>query len=141
VVAQSKYIVALKVIFKEQIEKYRLHHQLRREMEIQMSLHHPNVLRLYGWFHDEERIFLILEYAFGGELYKELRKSGHLSEKQAATVRWDIVGELIDFLRNLESFSVTCAYTVMGSLYIAVIRVLLFVLLILIFVDGSTSQV
>ncbi|CAA0820808.1 Serine/threonine-protein kinase Aurora-3 [Striga hermonthica] len=82
---KSKFIVALKVIFKEQIEKYRLHHQLRREMEIQTSLRHPNVLRLYGWFHDDERIFLILEYAHGGELYRELRKSGHLSEKQSAT--------------------------------------------------------
>ncbi|CAO2828741.1 unnamed protein product [Amaranthus hypochondriacus] len=82
---KSKYIVALKVIFKEQIEKYKLHHQMRREMEIQMSLRHPNVLRLYGWFHDDDRIFLILEYAFGGELYKKLRRLGHLSEKQAAT--------------------------------------------------------
>ncbi|XWS32295.1 hypothetical protein CRYUN_Cryun23aG0147600 [Craigia yunnanensis] len=82
---KSKYIVALKVIFKEQIEKYKIQHQLRREMEIQTSLRHPNILRLYGWFHDSERIFLILEYAYGGELYKELRKNGHLSEKQAAT--------------------------------------------------------
>lgn len=79
--------MALKVIFKEQIEKYRIHHQLKREMEIQTSLRHPNILRLYGWFHDDERIFLILEYAFGGELYKELKKKGHLSEKQAATVK------------------------------------------------------
>ncbi|CAH9096551.1 unnamed protein product [Cuscuta europaea] len=83
--AETKFIVALKVIFKEQIEKYRLHHQLRREMEIQSSLRHPNILRLYGWFHDDERIFLILEYAHGGELYKELRKSGTFSEEQAAT--------------------------------------------------------
>lgn len=83
--SKSKYIVALKVIFKEQIEKYRLHHQLKREMDIQFILRHPNILRLYGWFHDSERIFLILEYAYGGELYRELRKSGHLSEAQAAT--------------------------------------------------------
>lgn len=83
---QSGFIVALKVIFKEQIEKYRLHHQLRREMEIQTSLRHPNVLRLYGWFHDEERIYLILEYAHGGELYRELRKTRRLPEKQAAIV-------------------------------------------------------
>lgn len=85
---QSKYVVALKVIFKEQIEKYRIQHQLKREMEIQTSLRHPNVLRLYGWFHDQERVFLILEYAHGGELYKELRKKGYLSEKQAATVNF-----------------------------------------------------
>ncbi|KAH6789530.1 ataurora3 [Perilla frutescens var. frutescens] len=80
-----KYIVALKVIFKAQIEKYGLHHQLRREMEIQSTLRHPNVLRMYGWFHDDERIFLILEYAHGGELYQELCKLGHLSERQSAT--------------------------------------------------------
>ncbi|XP_057768306.1 serine/threonine-protein kinase Aurora-3-like [Salvia miltiorrhiza] len=82
---KSKYIVALKVIFKEQIQKYNLQHQLRREMEIQTALRHPNVLRLHGWFHDDERIFLILGYAHGGELYRELRKLGHLSETQAAT--------------------------------------------------------
>ncbi|CAL5382814.1 unnamed protein product [Camellia sinensis] len=98
---KSKYIVALKVIFKEQIEKYRLHHQLRREMEIQTSLRHPNVLMLYGWFHDDERIYLILEYAHRGELYRELRKTGHLTEKQAATGRLKIA----DFGWSVQSTS------------------------------------
>nr|XP_043611324.1 serine/threonine-protein kinase Aurora-3-like [Erigeron canadensis]XP_043611325.1 serine/threonine-protein kinase Aurora-3-like [Erigeron canadensis] len=83
--SKSKYIVALKVIFKEQVEKYKMHHQLKREMAIQTSLRHPNVLRLYGWFHDNEKIYLILEYAHGGELYKELRRRRHFPEKQAAT--------------------------------------------------------
>lgn len=83
---KSKFVVALKVIFKEQIEKYKIQHQLRREMEIQTSLRHPNILRLYGWFDDDERIFLILEYAYGGELYGLLRKNGHLTEQAAATV-------------------------------------------------------
>lgn len=68
------------------MKKYGIHRQLMREMEIQTSLRHPNILRLYGWFHDAERIFMILEYAHRGELYRELRKNGHLSEKQAATV-------------------------------------------------------
>ncbi|KAM7261759.1 hypothetical protein ACFE04_020836 [Oxalis oulophora] len=79
-----KYVVALKVLFKKQVEKYRFHSQLKREMEIQSTLRHPNILRLYGWFHDTERIFLILEYAHRGELYGEIKK-GYLSEKQAAT--------------------------------------------------------
>ncbi|KAE9619718.1 hypothetical protein Lal_00038116 [Lupinus albus] len=82
---KSKYVVALKIIFKEQIKKHKIDHQLVREMEIQTSLRHPNILRLYGWFHDDERVFLILEYAHNGELYKELRKQGHLSENHAAT--------------------------------------------------------
>lgn len=55
-------------------------------MEIQTSLCHPNILRLYGWFHDSERIFLILEYCYGGELYGVLKKTGYLTEKQASTV-------------------------------------------------------
>ncbi|KAK6920238.1 Protein kinase domain [Dillenia turbinata] len=54
-------------------------------MDIQSSLRHPNVLRLFGWFDDDDRVFLILEYAHGGELYWKIRKSGFLSEKQAAT--------------------------------------------------------
>jgi aurora kinase, other len=93
-------VIALKVIFKEQLEKYNILHQLRREMEIQISLKHPNILRLYGWFHDAERVFLILEYAHNGELYKELRKKGHFSEKQAATVILYLLVECMPILKN-----------------------------------------
>ncbi len=45
---------------------------VRREIEIQSHLDHPNILRMYGFFHDEKNIYLILEYASGGEIYKEL---------------------------------------------------------------------
>ena len=30
-----------------------MEHQLRREIEIQSHLRHPNILRLYGYFYDE----------------------------------------------------------------------------------------
>ena len=42
----SKYIVALKVLFKSQLQKAQVEHQLRREIEIQSHLRHPNILRL-----------------------------------------------------------------------------------------------
>jgi serine/threonine protein kinase len=29
---------------------------------------------MYGFFYDEKKIYLILEYAPGGELYKDLKK-------------------------------------------------------------------
>ncbi|KAI8526942.1 hypothetical protein RHMOL_Rhmol12G0037900 [Rhododendron molle] len=105
---KSKFIVALKVIFKEQIEKYKLHHQLKREMEIQTNLRHPNVLRLYGWFHDDDRIYLILEYAHGGELYRQLRKTGHLGERQAATV--DSIPEIWEYFLYIASLTQALAY-------------------------------
>jgi len=49
---QSKYIVALKVLFKTQLQESHVEHQLRREIEIQSHLRHPNILRLYGYFYD-----------------------------------------------------------------------------------------
>lgn len=47
---------------------------------------HPNILRLYGYFHDETRVFLILEFAAKGELYKQLQKYGKFPERIAAKV-------------------------------------------------------
>jgi serine/threonine protein kinase len=67
---QSKFVVALKVLFKSQLQKSNVEHQLRREIEIQSHLRHPNILRLFGYFYDEERVYLILEYAARGEMYK-----------------------------------------------------------------------
>ncbi|MCL7032234.1 hypothetical protein MKW94_018321 [Papaver nudicaule] len=87
---KSQYICALKVLYRSQVEKYGLLPQLKREMEIQSTLEHPNILGLYGWFGDDERIFLILEYAGRGELYGLLSKNGHLTEKQAATGRMKV---------------------------------------------------
>jgi aurora kinase len=51
---KSKYVVALKVLFKNQLQKNRVEQQLRREIEIQSHLRHPNILRLFGYFYDEE---------------------------------------------------------------------------------------
>ncbi|CAN6456873.1 unnamed protein product [Victoria cruziana] len=82
---KSKYIVALKVLFKSQLKQSQVEHQLRREVEIQSHLRHPNILRLYGYFYDQTRVYLILEYAAKGELYKELQRCKYFPEKRAAT--------------------------------------------------------
>ncbi|KAH0900969.1 hypothetical protein HID58_040472 [Brassica napus] len=83
---RSNHIVALKVLFKTQLQESQVEHQLRREVEIQSHLRHPNILRLYGYFYDQKRVYLILEYAARGELYKELQKCKYFSERRAATV-------------------------------------------------------
>jgi len=71
---KSHYICALKVLFKSQLAKAGVEHQLRREIEIQSHLRHTNILRLYGYFYDQSRVYLILEFAQRGELYKDLQK-------------------------------------------------------------------
>ena len=81
---RSKYIVAIKVLQKSQLLKAGVEHQLRREIEIQSHLRHRNILRMYGYFYDAKRIYLILEYSPGGELYKRLTAKGRFSEKVSA---------------------------------------------------------
>uniref|UniRef100_A0A673V8L9 non-specific serine/threonine protein kinase n=1 Tax=Suricata suricatta TaxID=37032 RepID=A0A673V8L9_SURSU len=92
---KSQFIVALKVLFKSQIEKEGVEHQLRREIEIQAHLQHPNILRLYNYFYDRRRIYLILEYAPRGELYKELQKSRTFDQQRTATIMEELADALI----------------------------------------------
>ena len=91
---KTKYIVALKVLQKSQLLKAGVEHQLRREIEIQSHLRHRNILRMYGYFYDCKRIYLILEYSPGGELYKELTKRGRFNEKISAKYISDLSSAL-----------------------------------------------
>jgi aurora kinase, other len=83
---KSKFIVAIKAIKKSQLQKAGVEHQLRREIEIQSHLRQKNILRMYGYFFDEKRIYLVLEFSPGGELYKQLTSRGRFSE--ATTARY-----------------------------------------------------
>ncbi|XP_055452131.1 aurora kinase A [Psammomys obesus] len=91
---QSKFILALKVLFKTQLEKAGVEHQLRREVEIQSHLRHPNILRLYGYFHDATRVYLILEYAPLGTVYRELQKQSKFDEQRTATYITELANAL-----------------------------------------------
>lgn len=84
---KSGYNVALKVLNKGQLKEAQVEYQLRREIEIQSHLRHANILRLYGYFYDEKRVYLILEFAPGGELYAELKKEITFSEEKASMVQ------------------------------------------------------
>jgi serine/threonine protein kinase len=70
----SKFICAIKALEKKQLQRNSVEHQLRREIDIQSHLHHPHILSLYGYFWDAKRVYLILEYAYGGEMYKVLQR-------------------------------------------------------------------
>uniref|UniRef100_A0A0K0DNC1 Aurora kinase n=1 Tax=Angiostrongylus cantonensis TaxID=6313 RepID=A0A0K0DNC1_ANGCA len=77
---EEKIVVALKVLFKDQIKKHNVMHQVKREIEIQYHLRHPNILRLKGYFHDQQRVYIILEFADGGELYNPRSPSHHVDK-------------------------------------------------------------
>jgi len=96
---EPNYILALKCLYKSEIVQSRVEKQIRREIEIQQNLRHPHVLRLYGYFHDEKRIFLMLEFAGKGELYKQLTKFGSFSERRSAIY----IDQMADALSYLHS--------------------------------------
>jgi serine/threonine protein kinase len=83
---REQFIVALKVLFKDQLTSCHVEQNFRREIEINARMDHPNILRMYGYFWDASRIYVILEYAPNGELFKILRQRGHFSEPESASV-------------------------------------------------------
>jgi serine/threonine protein kinase len=86
--------VALKVLFKSQLLKDECAHNLRREVEIQSRLQHPNILEMYGYFHDRNHAYLLLEFAPNGEMYKVLQKKQHFSEKESASYAAQVISAL-----------------------------------------------
>uniref|UniRef100_A0AC35FT71 Aurora kinase n=1 Tax=Panagrolaimus sp. PS1159 TaxID=55785 RepID=A0AC35FT71_9BILA len=91
---KSQYIVALKILFKSQLTKANVQHQLVREIEIQCHLNHPNILKLYNYFVDDKKVYLILEYSLNGELYKCLQDKKKFSEQQSALYTFQIADAL-----------------------------------------------
>lgn len=63
----------MKIIQKQVLKECEAEKALAQEIKIQSFCNHPNILKLYGFINEEERIILILEYAANGELYKEMK--------------------------------------------------------------------
>jgi len=80
---KSGLIVVLKVIYKNLLRQTGNEKSLRSEIEIHAHLRHPNIIRIYGYFSDEDRIYLVLEYAMNGDIFAEVELS-RLEERLAA---------------------------------------------------------
>ncbi|CAI0469844.1 unnamed protein product [Linum tenue] len=53
---------------------------LRKEISILSTIHHPNIIRLYEAFETADRIYLILEYCDGGDLAAYIQRHGKVPE-------------------------------------------------------------
>mmetsp|Transcript_89039 Transcript_89039/g.229736 ORF Transcript_89039/g.229736 Transcript_89039/m.229736 type:complete len:533 (-) Transcript_89039:105-1703(-) len=60
--------------------------RLQGEIDIVMSMDHPNINKLFQTFEDRRYIYLILELCQGGELFDRIIEEGQLSEALAATI-------------------------------------------------------
>uniref|UniRef100_A0A7C9CTX7 non-specific serine/threonine protein kinase n=1 Tax=Opuntia streptacantha TaxID=393608 RepID=A0A7C9CTX7_OPUST len=74
--------VAIKVINKKKITGTSLMNNIKREIRIMSHLRHPNIVRLYEVMASKSRIYFVMEYVKGGELFAKVAK-GRFSEDLA----------------------------------------------------------
>ncbi|GJM92713.1 hypothetical protein PR202_ga09206 [Eleusine coracana subsp. coracana] len=71
------------MIHKDRVMKVGLTEQIKREISIMRLVKHPNVLQLFEVMASKSKIYFVLEYAKGGELFNKIAKGGKLSEDSA----------------------------------------------------------
>lgn len=72
--------VAVKVINKKKINAIGLAGNVKREISIMSRLRHPNIVRLHEVLATKTKIYFIMEFAKGGELFAKISSRGRFSE-------------------------------------------------------------
>ena len=76
------YQVAIKIIDKTQLNPGSLQ-KLFREVRIMKTVDHPNIVKLFQVIETEKTLYLVMEYASGGEVFDYLVLHGRMKEKEA----------------------------------------------------------
>ncbi|KAJ3693202.1 hypothetical protein LUZ60_008682 [Juncus effusus] len=82
---------AVKILERDSILARKFGHQLKREIGTLKLLKHPNVVRLHEVSASKTKIYMVLEYVSGGELYEKIELKGRLSEKDARKIFQQII--------------------------------------------------
>jgi len=59
---------------------------LLNEISVLAKLDHPNIIKLYEYFIDDENIYIVTEICRGGELFDRIVEHEFFSELQAAKI-------------------------------------------------------
>ncbi|KAH0832515.1 Serine/threonine-protein kinase psk1 [Fonsecaea pedrosoi] len=81
------------------VHKKRIESTMSERSILELVNRHPFIVNLYYAFQDHEKLYLILEYASGGELFRHLELEKFFSEEVAAFYIAEIVLAL-DYLHN-----------------------------------------
>ncbi|KAL0382202.1 UNVERIFIED_CONTAM: CBL-interacting protein kinase [Sesamum calycinum] len=79
---QTGESVAIKVIDKEKVLKVGLINQTKREIAVMRLIKHQNVMQLHEVMATKTKIYFVIEFAKGGELFNKVKK-GKLKENTA----------------------------------------------------------
>jgi len=75
--------VAVKILEKDKVQSYPDVQRVIRELQILKLLRHPHIIHLYEIIENNKRLYLIMEYADGGELFTHISKRTRIPEREA----------------------------------------------------------
>ncbi|KAG6384168.1 hypothetical protein SASPL_156034 [Salvia splendens] len=67
--------VALKILDKDAVLKHKMAEQIKREIATMKLIKHPNVVSIYEVMASKTKIFIVLEFVTGGELFDKILES------------------------------------------------------------------
>uniref|UniRef100_A0A0E0JNY5 non-specific serine/threonine protein kinase n=1 Tax=Oryza punctata TaxID=4537 RepID=A0A0E0JNY5_ORYPU len=76
-------VVAIKVFDKESVQLSGTMEQVKREVNVMRRVHHRHIIRLHEVMATRSRIYFVMEYAGGGELFTRLSRSPRFPEPVA----------------------------------------------------------
>ena len=65
----TKHKVAIKILNKRKIKSLGMLDKIKREIKILKLFSHPHIIKLYEYIDTPSDIFVVLEFASGGELF------------------------------------------------------------------------
>eukprot|EP00262_Sarcandra_glabra_P005632 TRINITY_DN17372_c0_g1_i1.p1 TRINITY_DN17372_c0_g1~~TRINITY_DN17372_c0_g1_i1.p1 ORF type:complete len:444 (+),score=80.00 TRINITY_DN17372_c0_g1_i1:560-1891(+) len=75
--------VAIKILDKEKILKHKMIGQIKREISTMKLIKHPNVIQMHEVMASKTKIYIVLEFVTGGELFDKIASHGRLKEDEA----------------------------------------------------------
>lgn len=69
---QTSESVAIKVVNKDQVKKEGMMEQIKREISVMRLVRHPNIVELKEVMATKQKIFFVMEYVKGGELFAKV---------------------------------------------------------------------
>ncbi|CAH8349964.1 unnamed protein product [Eruca vesicaria subsp. sativa] len=75
--------VAIKIIDKEKVFRNKMITQIKREISTMKLIKHPNVIRMLEVMASKTKIYFVLEFVTGGELFDKIASKGRLKEDGA----------------------------------------------------------
>ncbi|GJQ11503.1 hypothetical protein GpartN1_g3294.t1 [Galdieria partita] len=92
---EQNELVAVKIVRKDFLDsKPNLRRKVQREIAVMKLVEHPHVLRLIDVFETSSHLFLVIEYAEGGELFDYLVERGKLEPEEALRFFQQIISGL-----------------------------------------------